>query len=244
MKTFGSPPTDDFFDVWVDRGGYSVLTDENYRTILRLSPLLSSPRKTVLDVGCGPGSVSLIVKSMGHRVIGLDMSRKALERAQAAQAVDEIRVGDIAHSDLCTGSVDVVLCFSVLLYVMDLGPTLQEIHRILQPGGEVLIFDHYAGNPYTWLHFHRPSWVDRLLDGQSNLARRPLSPHLLRQTGQGLFNFDEPRYFNYFGIHSNWTVNAIHSAARWWFEQARRWTDAPWTGRFIGITGHKTGSSA
>lgn len=102
-------------------------------------PLVPSPGRLTVDLGCGEGRVSRDLAAMGHRVVGLDVSL-AMSHAAAhhAEAAGPVVVGDAAHLPLATGSADCVVAFMSLHDVDDMEAAVYEIARILQPGGRVV----------------------------------------------------------------------------------------------------------
>ena len=60
--------------------------------LARLLPLLPATPSRVLDVGCGTGSVSVLMAGAGHLVCGVDVSGRMLDRARAKAAADGVPV--------------------------------------------------------------------------------------------------------------------------------------------------------
>ena len=52
----------------------------------RLAAWLPPPPTDVLDLGCGTGSLALLVTELGHQVHGIDLSRRMVDQAQAKAA--------------------------------------------------------------------------------------------------------------------------------------------------------------
>lgn len=98
--------------------------------------------EVVVDLGCGPGAVTkLIVERIaatpGARVIGVDPSASALERARADvpdQRV-EFREGTAECLSKLVPRADAVLFLNAIHLVVDKPPVLAEIRKILPPGG-------------------------------------------------------------------------------------------------------------
>ncbi|MCP2247926.1 class I SAM-dependent methyltransferase [Lentzea aerocolonigenes] len=98
----------------------------------------------VLDVGCGQGTQMLRLAQAGHHVTGVDSSqallaelRRALDGEQATVR-DRVRTveDDVRNlGSLFTERFDVVLCHGVLMYFADPEPLLDDLARLVRPGG-------------------------------------------------------------------------------------------------------------
>jgi SAM-dependent methyltransferase len=232
------------FDAWTTHEGYPTFSLDEYLRVLTAADRLLIPGCRVADLGCGSGSVSAVLKEMGHHVTGVDLSASALHAALQGRHIDEGLVADSLHTGLQDRAFDVVTCPMLLLYVADLRAQFEEIHRILKPGGQVLIFDHHSRNPYTKAHFSRPDWVDRLLEGRSNVARRPLDEGLVLRAADGLFSFHPPLFLSLYTRHPRKLINAVHAVARAAFCLLRAFTRAPWTGNVIVMVGDRSGEAS
>jgi SAM-dependent methyltransferase len=107
------------------------------------------PGAVVLDLGCGAGTDLLIAAQMtgaGGRAIGVDMTPAMLERAAASAhamglANVELHEALIESLPLADASVDVVISNGVLDLVPDKDAVLDEIDRVLRPGGRLQLAD-------------------------------------------------------------------------------------------------------
>jgi len=94
----------------------------------------------VIDVGCGHGSNSFPVASLGHEVLGIDVSKEAIDFAISKNSYRNVRF--IIHN-LCEKSLeerfDFAICSEVLEHLYDPLSLLKEIAEILEPGGILLI---------------------------------------------------------------------------------------------------------
>jgi len=112
---------------------------------------------TVLDLGCGPGILIEDLLRIGHSVYSADLSMEMIE--QARREANRGANGYGAHfvvsdaSRICfTGNqMDVVLSIGLMCYVKDHGAVLSEIHRVLKPGGFVIL----QVNNIRWPAFYR-----------------------------------------------------------------------------------------
>jgi ubiquinone biosynthesis O-methyltransferase len=107
--------------------------------------------KTVLDLGCGGGFMSEALAQHGANVIGVDPSQPAItiarKHAQATGLAIDYHVGAGESLPIAENSVDIVLCVDVLEHVRDLDVVLDEVRRVLKPGG-LFLFDTINR---TWL---------------------------------------------------------------------------------------------
>lgn len=117
-------------------------------------PLLPPPPAAVADLGCGTGSLSVLLAEAGHEVVGIDLAPGMVEmaRAKADRHGVEARfeVGDASQPPLDEGSVDVVLVRHVVWALPDPDAALAGWARLLRPGGLlVLVEGHWAqpGDP-------------------------------------------------------------------------------------------------
>ena len=119
----------------------------------RLGPLRSGDR--VVDVGCGAGIDSLIAARMvggTGRVIGVDMTPAMLERARASAATlaapnVEFRAGYAEALPIEDARADVVISNGVMNLFPDKLAGLEEMARVLRPGGRLQIGDILVQKP-------------------------------------------------------------------------------------------------
>jgi SAM-dependent methyltransferase len=105
--------------------------------------------ETVLDVGCGAGFDTLIAArhvGVSGRVISVDMTPAMLEKAQAGAR--EAALGNIDFREglaealpVDDASIDVVISNGVINLCPDKMAAMQEINRVLRPGGRIQIGD-------------------------------------------------------------------------------------------------------
>ncbi|MET7936880.1 methyltransferase domain-containing protein [Streptomyces sp. NPDC005322] len=103
------------------------------------------PGHTALDVGCGPGTDLLaLAEAVGHTgsVVGVDHDQEMVERAArrtAAHPRVEVRRGDVHSLPLDDATADRARTDRVLQHVEDPSGALAEIHRVLRPGGRLVM---------------------------------------------------------------------------------------------------------
>ncbi|RII17286.1 putative S-adenosylmethionine-dependent methyltransferase [Streptomyces sp. YIM 130001] len=105
-----------------------------------LGPAGAEP-SVVLDVGCGDGTAARAAAPLlaGHRVVGVDWSQDALRRARTHMS-DVIR-GELSDAGLplSPGCADAVLFSEVIEHLVDPDSALDELRRVLKPGGHLMI---------------------------------------------------------------------------------------------------------
>jgi len=104
-----------------------------------------------LDAGCGTGTLTRFLAEKGCSVTGLDAASQMIEMARGRtkdhprreQMRFEVAGGDFAGTierlSNTTGSLDGILCSSVLEYMPDAEQLVDEFARVLKPGGCLLI---------------------------------------------------------------------------------------------------------
>ncbi|MFD1148600.1 methyltransferase domain-containing protein [Saccharothrix hoggarensis] len=106
-----------------------------------LLPLLPPAPATVIDLGCGTGSLTALVAEAGHDVRGLDLSERMVAAARAKVAGVEFRQGDAAHPPYPPGTFDVVLARHVLWALPDPTAALARWRSLLKPGGRLVLIE-------------------------------------------------------------------------------------------------------
>lgn len=117
--------------------------EEAFDVLLRYA---GAPAGTVfLDVGCGPGFHALRLASRGFRVQAVDFSPAALELARqnvaAAGRDDDVTVSreDLLSLGFADDSFERILCWGVLMHVVELERAVAELSRVLAPGGRLVV---------------------------------------------------------------------------------------------------------
>jgi ubiquinone/menaquinone biosynthesis C-methylase UbiE len=92
----------------------------------------------LLDVGCGTGHQLAHWRSLGYEVAGIDGSAEMLGHAQANNPGAEILEADARELPFPDASFDRVTSIEVLRYLPDPQPSIDEMARVLRPGGVCL----------------------------------------------------------------------------------------------------------
>ena len=114
------------------------------------------PGQRVLDVGCGAGHLSAhLADAVAPGILhGVDVEPPQVDLARATAAAWEVRnavfqVADATQLPFEDGSFDVVHLGGVLMHVPDTGRALEEVRRVLRPGGLVACRDLMPGSCFA-----------------------------------------------------------------------------------------------
>ncbi len=156
----------------------SVLRSHRWRTAENSAAYLLpyiGQRSMVLDVGCGPGTITLDFARLANAggVVGVDRAQAVLSEATAAAGQAGISnvqfaVGDVYSLDYADGTFDVVHAHQLLQHLTDPVLALRELARVCKADGVVGVRDV----DYASLAWWPPvSELDEWLDLYRRLAR-------------------------------------------------------------------------
>jgi 2-polyprenyl-3-methyl-5-hydroxy-6-metoxy-1,4-benzoquinol methylase len=107
-------------------------------------------RARLLDFGCGGGSYLERMHRLGWVVTGLDKSAEAVEYIRARLGLRALE-GTLPHHELAEGSFDLITMWHALEHVHEPLTVLREAHRLLAPGGRLLVATPNIDSlPFRW----------------------------------------------------------------------------------------------
>ena len=137
-----------------DVGAYDMLSrlvfGRLFRGIAADIAASASTESKILEVGCGPGLLSVrLAHTYDLDVTGLDLDPAMIERARANAGKStpghgtkpSFVVGDVAALPFRDGSFDLVVSTFSMHHWSDRAAALTEIARVLRPGGKALVWD-------------------------------------------------------------------------------------------------------
>jgi len=116
--------------------------------------LKSISGKKILEVGCGAGAHSALFKRHGASAIALDITVSRIISAQrklglVKQGHGCAMQGDAEKLPFADASFDIVYSFGVLHHTVDTQKAIDELHRVLRPGGQMAVM-LYAKSSYFY----------------------------------------------------------------------------------------------
>jgi ubiquinone/menaquinone biosynthesis C-methylase UbiE len=128
---------------------YAKNTQKNMEAYRRSAQLVAervSEGATILELAPGPGYLSIELAKMGnYHIVGLDISPTFVEIAQAKAreaGVDiDFRMGNASHMPLADDHFDFIVCSAAFKNFSEPVQALDEMFRVLKPGGKALIND-------------------------------------------------------------------------------------------------------
>jgi SAM-dependent methyltransferase len=130
------------FDEPADHGLRDPAVRRAWRELLL--GLLPEPPARIVDLGCGTGTLSVLLAEAGYDVDGLDFSPRMIELAERkADGITGVSFlqADAFEPPLPGATYDVVLCRHVLWAMPDPAAALRRWLRLLRPAGRVLLVE-------------------------------------------------------------------------------------------------------
>lgn len=143
-----------------DRFSFTPFTRHPFFTHVNrwiLERVISPGRQVIVDLGCGPGAVTQLIaervrgQQPAPRIIGVDPSPSALEKARAAisSKVAEFVQGSAEWLSNLVKSADTVVFLNAIHLMRDKVSVLQEIRRVLKPGGLLAFNSTFFNGAYV-----------------------------------------------------------------------------------------------
>ena len=134
-----------YFNLIAGRLGKNYCPGRSWEAIGHLA-LRLTPAIDIADLGAGEGLVSQLLAHRARQVWCIDNSVKMVEVGTALARKNGLanlayKLGDIEHVPLPDRSVDLAILSQALHHAQHPQAAVQEAHRILRPGGQVLILD-------------------------------------------------------------------------------------------------------
>jgi ubiquinone/menaquinone biosynthesis C-methylase UbiE len=134
-----------------------LLFGPSHRVLIRRIKTVSGDRPVrILDVGCGTGVFAARVRAAlpKARVWGVDLVAGMLQKGAArwrhhAAHVQPVQ-GDSERLPFANGTFDFITCANSIHHYPHQDRAIVEMHRVLRPGGRLLMIDGYRDAPWGW----------------------------------------------------------------------------------------------
>ncbi|HEV2200446.1 MAG TPA: metalloregulator ArsR/SmtB family transcription factor [Bryobacteraceae bacterium] len=184
-----------YFDELAGKFGRHYVPGRSWKGLAE-TLLTLMPPMVIADLGAGEGTFSQLLARRAKKVIAIDNSEKMVEYGEELArkhgvANLEYRLGDIQKIPIRTGTVDLAFFSQALHHAQHPERAVTEAHRILRPGGRIVVLDllrhgyQEAKDLYAdvWLGFTEAEVVRFLVDAgfrhveTSIVHREEESPH-------------------------------------------------------------------
>jgi ArsR family transcriptional regulator len=157
---------------------------------LHVALALIDPSATIGDLGCGSGHLSELLAPQVARLVAVDGSAEMADAARKRLSVHpnvDVRQGDLEQLPIGNNELDLAVLSLVLHYVAEPGRVIAETHRVLKPGGRLIVLDMLphdredlvATMGQAWPGFSESQMTSWLADaGFTTVRMRPLPPDM------------------------------------------------------------------
>lgn len=139
--------------------------EANFRNILDVIEQYVPKKARLLEFGCGTGNLASLVAAKGYNTLGVDISDRFIDYANHTYAAGKpnlqyrvVGFGTLPFDDV---SFDCIYTCAVLEHCYDVDKIIADFHRMLKPGGTLII-----GTPNMISPFTRFSLVAKRLMGK------------------------------------------------------------------------------
>jgi len=162
------------FDNEPDHGLRDPLILEAWTTLLKT--WFPETSTTVLDIGCGTGSLSVVLARLGHKVTGIDLSPSMISLAKAKAAAHELQIEfhvmDAAFPQLSHQHFDVIVCRHLLWALPEPKQVLERWIEFLTQQGRLILIEGFW---VTGAGLHSKELIEILPPVFSNVSVQDLS---------------------------------------------------------------------
>jgi 2-polyprenyl-3-methyl-5-hydroxy-6-metoxy-1,4-benzoquinol methylase len=153
--------------------------------------------ETVLDIGCGAGVLLSLLAAQGRDVVGMEPNRAIIDLAAQMHPNLEIHQGLGGDIEQLDRQFDAVTIIDVLEHIEDDSRQLQQIYRVLRPGGQLVVLVP----AFQFLYGRR--------DASNGHFRRYSRKELIEKLNAAGFLLRSSRYWNALGIAPYWVSERL-----------------------------------
>jgi ubiquinone/menaquinone biosynthesis C-methylase UbiE len=182
-------------NIYKSSGVDAVIIQDRHTSVLAwIDSLKLAPGSSVLEVGCGAGFMAVALAQHGFRVQAFDSSEAMIEQARRhaneslANDLLTLKVCDVYSMDFNDESFDLVIAIGVIPWLERLEPALEEMARVLKPGGNIIVTTANRMGLMSMLDPWRNPVIEplkrRLKDVSNRSGHRNFSPSMTFHTSR------------------------------------------------------------
>lgn len=148
-----------FFESFANTQDYNVFTEQANQKIIDCVVKLLQPNEQseIVDLGCGSGIFTQMLKARGFDCIGLDLSHKLLKIGKTQASLIPFMQADVEYLPFQNNSLETVVLSCLVHHLPDPKLAALEVFRVLKKGGRFVAFDPNRLNPFMYLYRDRSS---------------------------------------------------------------------------------------
>jgi 2-polyprenyl-3-methyl-5-hydroxy-6-metoxy-1,4-benzoquinol methylase len=162
------------FDDEPDHGLRDSLVLETWTELLKT--WVPATNATILDIGCGTGSLSVLLARLGNKVTGIDLSPSMISLARTKASAYgfeiEFHIMDASRPQFAERQFDLIICRHLLWALPEPDQVLQRWVKLLKPMGRLILIEGYWG---TGAGLHAEEITEMLPSSFINISVRNLS---------------------------------------------------------------------
>jgi ArsR family transcriptional regulator len=152
-----------YFDELAGRFGKDYVPGRSWKALAE-ALLKAMNYRHVADLGAGEGTLSQLLAQRAEKVIAIDLSPKMVDYAQQLAIANglanlEFRIGDIEEPPIADNSIDLAILSQALHHAENPQRAIDSAHRILRPGGRLIILDLLQHNFSEARELYADRWL-------------------------------------------------------------------------------------
>jgi ubiquinone/menaquinone biosynthesis C-methylase UbiE len=137
-----------------------------YAYLLQVAEFEYHPGERVLEIGVGMGTDLIQYAKNGAKVSGIDLTEDAITKTRQhfitkGLKFEHLQTADAENLPFKDNSFDLVYSFGVLHHTPNTDKAIEEIHRVLKPGGKAIVMLYSRG----WKHYFKRVFIHGILMG-------------------------------------------------------------------------------
>ena len=152
-----------YFDELAGRFGKDYVPGRSWKALAE-ALLKAMNYRHVADLGAGEGTLSQLLAQRAEKVIAIDLSPKMVDYAQKLAVSNglanlEFRIGDIEDPPIADSSIDLAILSQALHHAENPPRAIHSAHRILRPGGLLIVLDLLQHNFSEARELYADRWL-------------------------------------------------------------------------------------